>query len=407
MGLRCHRRSGGRRCAALSGDCPCGSRRVDRPWAHHDSASPARRGPRDTGPGRPPLIRVAPAVSGRTGGRRPGSRRRVNGRRSQVDSSRSAPSRPRGVGEEVVELVALSGAEADRGPPVGPHVRPQSAQHLDPRGLRQEGHHVPGADDRVEGLATPRRQVQFGQIAHQPAGAGVPLGVGDQDRVAVHPDDVVPDSSRCSPDPARPDPASSTRGRARASRRPAGPPRPGPSPWAARSCGTAGRRRRRPSGPLGDPHPRARLRHGSRSHGRRVASRADRRRSAGRRRPACAPGPDRSSGPRSDGDPPQPPAPHPARPSSSWRTSCPGHQRRSAGRSAWGTASGASRRSALVAARLRVLGEQVALRVDREPGHPDPEQPQPAAGAGVGEQPAGRWAICRGRRWAAAASATG
>ena len=89
-----------------------------------------------------------------------------------MDSSRSgAQPAAAGVGEEVVELVAPAGAEADGRAAAGRHVRPHPAQHLDARALRQERHHVARAHDRVERLGDAPRRAGPARPGRRPASA--------------------------------------------------------------------------------------------------------------------------------------------------------------------------------------------------------------------------------------------
>ena len=83
-------------------------------WVARPAPSPG--GPRDRRSGRAEERRPGTSASG------------VNGRRSQVDSSRFVlPARGAGVGEELVEGIAAAGAEADGGASVRGDVRPQPA----------------------------------------------------------------------------------------------------------------------------------------------------------------------------------------------------------------------------------------------------------------------------------------
>ena len=85
------------------------------------------------------------------------------------------------------------GVEPDDDNAVGGEVRGQPPQHLGLGAGRQGHHDVPRADDGVERLADPAgRQVEFGQIPHQPGRPGmIRLGGGDERGIDIHADDGV------------------------------------------------------------------------------------------------------------------------------------------------------------------------------------------------------------------------
>ena len=98
--------------------------------------------------------------------------------------------------------------EADHHRAVGADVGGHPAQHV---GLGLRGHErqdVAGEHRPVEGLGlTPRRQVEVGEVAHQPARAGViGLGRGHQHRVDVDPDHLVAQGVQLRTDAAGPAP---------------------------------------------------------------------------------------------------------------------------------------------------------------------------------------------------------
>ena len=156
----------------------------------------------------------APAQAGRRMATRK-SASGVNGRRSQVDSSRSgAQPVARGVGEEVVELVAAAGSEADRRPAAGPQVRQQPAQHLAP------GATAPGTSSRcprTRSRRTARRCPRAGRSssARSPTVQRAPGCPASASAIRTGststPTTSCPSDARCPPTRPCPQPASSTR----------------------------------------------------------------------------------------------------------------------------------------------------------------------------------------------------
>ena len=141
----------------------------------------------------------------------------MNGRRSQDASTRSgtSPTR-RDVVEELGERVVASRSEPGHDAAVGLQVCGEVLEHRPARVGIEERQDVAGAHHDVERVRDAHRwEVEFSEVHDHPNRARVILlGGGDQDRVDVDADDVVPRSREMAPDPSRsaagvehPDPA--------------------------------------------------------------------------------------------------------------------------------------------------------------------------------------------------------
>jgi amidase len=102
-----------------------------------------------------------------------------------------------GVGDEVAELVAPIGTEADDDPTVGSQVLTEAGEHGLTRAWREKCHHVAGAHDHVERGTNHGLEVELSEVADKPPGTRmIQLGGGDQLRVGVDSDDIVPQARK-------------------------------------------------------------------------------------------------------------------------------------------------------------------------------------------------------------------